>query len=40
MGVPVYYFFHGDFVGVGFFALRFYVHVVEEGPKECIFDPT
>ena len=30
MGVPVYSFFHGDFVGVEFFASLSDVHVVEE----------
>ena len=37
---PVYYFFHGNFPDVEFFALRRYIHVIEEGPEESIFDPT
>ena len=28
--LQVYYFFHGDYVSVDFFASRRYVHVVEE----------
>ena len=36
--VPVYYFFHRDFVDDKFFALRRYIHMVEEVPEECIFD--
>ena len=40
MKVPVYYFFHGDFVDVEFFVSRCYIHVVEEGPEECLFDHT
>ena len=32
--LPVYYFFHGYFVGVELLALWRYIHVVEEGPDE------
>ena len=39
MKAPVYSFFHGDFPDVEFFASRIYIHVVEEGPEECLFDP-
>ena len=38
--VPVYYFFCGYFVDAEFLALRCYIHVVGEGPEECIFDHT
>ena len=36
---PMYSFFHGYFPDIEFFALRHYIHVVEEGPEECLFDP-
>ena len=36
--VPVYYFLHGYFLAVEFFSVRCYIHVVDEGPVECIFD--
>ena len=38
MEVPVYYFFYGDFPDVELFASQRYIHVVEEGPTEFIFD--
>ena len=34
MKVPVYSFFHGDFVDVDFFASLFYIH--KEGPEEFL----
>ena len=40
MEVPVYYFFRGDFLDVEFFVLQRYIHVLEEGPEECLFDRT
>ena len=40
MEVSVYYFFHGSFHDVEFFASKSYVHVKHEGPEESIFDPT
>ena len=30
--VPVYYFFHGDFPGVYFFASQCCIHLIEEAP--------
>ena len=38
--VPVYYFFRGDFLDVEFFVFQRYIHVLEEGPEECLFDRT
>ena len=35
----MYSFFSGDFPDVKFFASRHSIHVVEEGPEECLFDP-
>ena len=32
----VYYFFHGEFVDVDFFALWHYIHVVAEGTEEFL----
>ena len=37
---PVYYFYRCDFPLVEFFAVRRYIHVMEEVPEEILFVPT